>query len=211
MSEEHLNEELAAVEAALASVGPRPSRLDRDRVMFLAGRASAAPQTDVPPRRVGRWAWPAAFCGMTALAASLLVMLAVRQPEPKVVERTRPGPAEAATERTAGPDQKEVPVPPGSPRQPASPREVGGLFRPDSDRDRFLENTPYFGLLDQMLALGPDSWTAAPRSPADRRQRSAAPMPYHDLLNSLLDVPATSGPPWDRPDGTFLLKPGVKS
>ncbi len=39
MSEKRLNEELAAIEIALASLKPAASRVDRDRVMFLAGRA----------------------------------------------------------------------------------------------------------------------------------------------------------------------------
>ena len=38
MSEKRINEELAAVEAALASLKPAASGVDRDRVMFLAGR-----------------------------------------------------------------------------------------------------------------------------------------------------------------------------
>jgi hypothetical protein len=57
MSEKRINEELAAVEAALASLKPAISGVDRDRVMFLAGRASV---TYTPPRRsrTVKWLWP---------------------------------------------------------------------------------------------------------------------------------------------------------
>jgi hypothetical protein len=41
MSEERLNSELAAIEAALCSLKPAPSNIQRDRLMFLAGKASA--------------------------------------------------------------------------------------------------------------------------------------------------------------------------
>ncbi len=63
---EKLNEEPSALEAALSSLKPGASVVDRDRVMFLAGRASAG--TCSPPGRRGpvAWLWP------TATAASLL-------------------------------------------------------------------------------------------------------------------------------------------
>ena len=41
MSEERLSGELAAIEAALCSLTPTPSAIQRDRLMFLAGKASA--------------------------------------------------------------------------------------------------------------------------------------------------------------------------
>ena len=60
MSQKRLNDELAAIEAALCSLTPAASGIDRDRLMFLAGRASA--------RHHGRKIlWP------TATAASLLL------------------------------------------------------------------------------------------------------------------------------------------
>ncbi len=76
MSEERLSEELAAVEAALASLRPAPSRIRRDRLLRLAGQISAAPRSrrSVPGlaggRRAIRWA-----TGL-ATAACLLVALA---------------------------------------------------------------------------------------------------------------------------------------
>jgi hypothetical protein len=68
-----LPSELGALAAQLKTLVPRADRLDRERLMFLAGRAAAAPEFD---SRV-HWAWPAAFVAMTALAATLLVVLVV--------------------------------------------------------------------------------------------------------------------------------------
>ena len=99
---------------------PRAERLNRDRIMFLAGQASVAskgqpagsPETTGPQRRAG-WAWPAAFATMTGIAASLLLALAIR-PAPQVIERfverivTAPAspqePAAAIAERRVEPE-----------------------------------------------------------------------------------------------------------
>jgi len=78
---EPLPADLLALEAELAALRPSGAPLDRDRLLFEAGRASAA-----PARR--RFVWPAATAAMTAAAACLAVML-FYQPPPQVVERVR--------------------------------------------------------------------------------------------------------------------------
>src|SRR5262245_1377184 len=79
-----------AVERALARVAPVPARIDRDRLMFLAGVASASsepqpPTSDVqiPERHRGRspqhrsttsgsaWQWPAATAALAATSLAL--------------------------------------------------------------------------------------------------------------------------------------------
>jgi hypothetical protein len=69
-----LPEELKLFESQLKSLQPLPDRLARERLIYLAGRASvkAAP---MPSSNGQRWVWPTSFAAMTALAASLLVML----------------------------------------------------------------------------------------------------------------------------------------
>jgi hypothetical protein len=113
--EEKQFEDVSDVEAALRSLAPRSDRLDRERLMFLAGQASAGGRGDMPTTSVGispalaasvrmapdtayrdmpttsvgmapRWAWPSAFAAMSAVAATLLVALLVR-PGAQVVER----------------------------------------------------------------------------------------------------------------------------
>lgn len=75
-------DELNALEKALAGLKPRGDRLDRERLMFLAGQAAQAATVDVVSRGSGTAGrgWPAAFAAMTAIAASLLVALLVRPP-----------------------------------------------------------------------------------------------------------------------------------
>jgi hypothetical protein len=87
-----LASELKALEARLAALLPRDDRLDRERLMFLAGRASVEVPFETGERRPRVWlknkAWPAAFAGMTAIAASLLVALFARPlvSEPIIVQ-----------------------------------------------------------------------------------------------------------------------------
>lgn len=80
MQESEQERDLAAWEARLSAFRPAPSRLDRDRVMYLSGRASAGkgPASGAKP---AAWAWPTAFSVMTAIAGCLLAVLIVRGPE----------------------------------------------------------------------------------------------------------------------------------
>jgi len=80
--------DLAAFEAALASLVPRADGIGRDRLMFLAGQAAVAGRP-VHGSRSRNWAWPAAFSAMTAVAATLLAVL-VTLPGSQVVERVVP-------------------------------------------------------------------------------------------------------------------------
>lgn len=63
-----MSEELTPLEAALAELAPVPARLDRDAVMYAAGRAAA-------PRR---WLWPTATGFFALLSLILAVRLATR-------------------------------------------------------------------------------------------------------------------------------------
>src|ERR1700722_15592686 len=63
------------LEHALALLRPAASSLDRDRFLFLAGRASAEVQ---PSAAVRRWMWPAAPVVSSLCAVVLLVLLVMR-------------------------------------------------------------------------------------------------------------------------------------
>jgi hypothetical protein len=82
MSQPEDPHELKSFEAMLAALVPRDDRLDRERLAFLAGQASVAANVDASRPRVGGWqhhsAWPAAFAAMSALAATLLIVLVAR-------------------------------------------------------------------------------------------------------------------------------------
>jgi hypothetical protein len=97
-SEEPARPDLTSLEAALASLVPRPARLDRDALFFRAGQRSA-------PRR---WLWPCATAVSTLTAAVLGVLLALR-PQPPVVERIVPVPTPEASPREAEPPEASDP------------------------------------------------------------------------------------------------------
>lgn len=80
MSEEPIDRDLAAFEAALLPLVPSPSTVDRDRLMFLAGQAAGR------RRRRGAWLWPGTALAATLLAGAMGFLLAARA-QPQVVER----------------------------------------------------------------------------------------------------------------------------
>lgn len=80
--------DLKSLESQLGTLEPREDRLNRERLIFLAGQASA----ELPSKR---WAWPASFAAMTALAATMLVMLLS---QPTVVPPALPAAERSLTE-----------------------------------------------------------------------------------------------------------------
>ena len=78
MSPDH-DPRLTEIESALAGLAPSPPRLDRDALMYAAGRASARRES------AGRRAWMAAAAfGLVALGEGALL---ARRPPERVVER----------------------------------------------------------------------------------------------------------------------------
>jgi hypothetical protein len=77
MSEKRINKELVAVEAALASLKPSASGTDRDRVMFLAGRASVTVNTLPLQYTKINWLWPCitAVSLLLAISSSSILFL----------------------------------------------------------------------------------------------------------------------------------------
>jgi len=83
--EQRLPAELAALERELKRLEPARLRIDRDQLMFEAGRASAgalaAPVSPADGRRASARLWQAATATMTAASIALAVLLA-RQSQP---------------------------------------------------------------------------------------------------------------------------------
>jgi hypothetical protein len=95
--------ELKRLEQALRGLTPRPANLDRDQLMYDAGRASV--------RR--SLVWPLSAAGMTVVAGFLALALMVRG-SPRVVEFVQvPLPA-------------PLPAPPAPPPTPQPVEELGG-------------------------------------------------------------------------------------
>jgi hypothetical protein len=178
MSSEHEKNELNAVEQTLASFSAAPPRLDRDRLMFLAGQASAnLPVAGGPWSAVGRnhWLLPASSATLAATSLALAIALFARPaPQPQVVIRhvptesmgLAPQPKRAEHDSTSPPRIASVPSMPSSPRS-----------------DSYLKNR------DLALRMGLDA-LGAPR-PGGSGLPAAT---YLELLEGL-SAPAPSGPP----------------
>jgi hypothetical protein len=92
--------ELMAIERQLAAIAPAALRIDRDQLMFAAGRAAERGQRGLAAtQRVagGGWFWPATAAMTTAASVVLAVML-WRQNEPIAVVQgaAKPQAADAA-------------------------------------------------------------------------------------------------------------------
>ncbi len=84
---EPLGDDARRVEQALRQFQPRPSKVDRERLMFLAGQASGANARERPKTW---WLWPASTLAMSTVATCLAVALTVqlsRPPDEKLIVR----------------------------------------------------------------------------------------------------------------------------
>jgi len=216
--EENQPEDLKALEAALAALVPRGDRLDRDRLMFLAGQAAGSQ----PRAARHRWAWPAAFSAMTAAAASLLVIVAAR-PGPQIVERIVEVPVPAAPgSGQGGSDARSLlagaksghpwpgPLAAGSPSSDETALALGPLLRLRlSELSGRLAATTDAAWLDQVLALNGVSRNAASQGPGTQ-EAPETPVPYGELRERLLEAPAAS-PAGVPPVPGILGFPGARS
>jgi hypothetical protein len=192
-SEEESREDdrgLSELETALAALVPRATGLNRDRLMFLAGQASVAaevPPPIFPSRNRAHWGWPAALATMTAIAASLLVALVLRQ-APQVAQWNTKSPSPAAPaapwERTstiaqdqnvAGPSDELLALAPALPDWLAwttLPQAAAGTPRDPS----------YAECRNQVLLGGIELWAArAPQSAAASYSHEQPPLSREQL------------------------------
>src|SRR5690349_11507409 len=82
--------DLKPIEAALAGLSPAAVRLDRDRLMYMAGAAAAeaAAQRTGPAasnRLFKTWIWPLSTAVLLLVSFGLGAMLAFREPGERVV------------------------------------------------------------------------------------------------------------------------------
>ena len=240
-AEEDLPPDLKAIEAELASLSPRTDRLDRERLIFLAGQESVLAKggmkgtvpfslrenRDSPLREnrdSPRLFWPAAFAAMTTVAATLLVMLLLR-PETPAEVRFVEVPAESPGDRDLAPDGKLPARPPEDrPVEPSpEPREPSAEPAP---RSSLFASVGWDWLqLSDRGQLGPEA--SYPRlldkvlkegiddwplpAPVGGARRASAPVPYRELLNQELGKPASNSSGPDRPLINTLLYPGANS
>ncbi len=196
------------IEPDLSAYAPRPPRIDRDRLMFEAGRAAALGQSPAgvgvplrpgviawfpgPPTLVpSSWLWPASTLAMTVVAAGLGIALLLGSTpleRVQVVERVVRIPA---------------PVPQTAP-QPTLAATSGGLHQADHDLPRqpfaeeeapvvTIESLPENHLLrvrHVALTQGVDALTPS----ASRETRRLSPTPTRGSLMRKLASPPAAAP-----------------
>jgi len=131
--------ELNAIEAALGSLVPARSRIDRDLVMFRAGQAS------VRPSRLGLRAWNAIAASLALVVLGEGVLLAHRPPpqivkEVVVVREPAPAPVVPPVEQSVAEVPESLPI----------------------ERSLSLGQTAYERLTSQVLRYGLDGLPASP-------------------------------------------------
>ena len=169
--------DLRAVAETLASVRPPAPRLDRDRLMFLAGAASAS-ATAVPIGKLtlpARLAWPAATAALAATSLALSAALFLRPPQDQRIVYV---PVEA--EQASG--QERVAVEPADVDHPRrSPAEAVPIAAPSRPATAVTQHN-YVRRRDVALRLGLDALGAPPARGAAREQPTP---PYRTLLDAL--------------------------
>jgi hypothetical protein len=179
------------VERLLAEFSPAAPHVDRDRLMFLAGRASAeggrsevgdggSEVGDVHLSVRGRsgWAWPVATAALAATSLALAIALAI-QPPPRtqIVYRDQPSESKAS-------DKPSAITQPVRPDVPAEHFTTPALA--------YVPQDNYLRKRDVALRMGLDALGGS----INRDTMSAGGFSYGELLQGLGEVssPATGGP-----------------
>jgi hypothetical protein len=178
----------------LSSLVPRTDRLDRDRLMFLAGQQSGVVgrvgqaqrrPTDLSETADGgmpdggsalrlthptrtRWAWPAAFAAMTAVAAALAILLAIQPALPNAGSNPK-SPVASANDRK----------PPRDVQAHANP--VAPDWDPGSD-ERVQPPSRWLAFLQSFWKAGDAGNATEVASPASESLASSYPRLRNDML-----------------------------
>jgi hypothetical protein len=189
MSHEHEQPGIEPVERLLVGAAPVPPRIDRDRLMFLAGVASATPgsagasPSQAPPSHLQRraWLWPVSTAALAATSLILAMALLVRPAPPeRIVYLDRP-----ATN----------PISPPAPRTPEQPSISVAVARRPEPSDLPANN--YVRSRDVALRLGLDALGSHSTSGGD----SPAPT-YRTWLESF--VPPQPNSPGPTPESSQM-------
>lgn len=180
MSYEHENQNrLSPLEQTLGGFVPAAPRVDRDRLMFLAGQASAGPSV-VGSRSVGgrSWYWPASSAVLAATSLALAIALVTRPaPQPLIVQVPAPAPVQPS---------EAVPAP-VTPREPApAPRQWALTAAQPAAGESYVKSR------ELALRMGLDA-LGAPRSSGSSSATSGT---YRSLLEGLAGgAPAAASSP----------------
>jgi hypothetical protein len=135
------------------------------------------------PKGVRRWRWPAAFAAMTTVAATLLVMLAIR-PGAQVA-----GGPEGAVSPKAVREKSEVPAKPSPEVTPTRSELAARTAAPRHD-PRLSRRAPaaaYPQLRDRIMEQGFNAWETPSGGSDEDWQMAGASLSSRELLDRLLN------------------------
>jgi hypothetical protein len=188
------SEDDLATESLLKGFVPASSGIDRDRLMFLAGRASALAEAERPqPSRSVKaggdraWVWPAATAVMSATSLALAIALVVR-PAPSIAdreERAHPIPPRQESPQIPAPTRTEALV------NDSAPAEVAGHESLVNNSAKAAKATSSAGsharrYLEQRELAIEHGVDALPTSAAPAASVARAALPQRKLLEELL-------------------------
>lgn len=170
------------IEQLLGTFAARAPRVDRDRLMFLAGRAAAESEARPTAARTP-WYWPASTLASTSVALILAVTLIVRDERgasrPDTTARSSPLPAASSETNSDASD---------SPRA-EGPAEIAPplVAQREAPNDSSLSSSAVEAIRWRELALreGVDALPIATESASS----SASPLRYGSALQSLSQRP----------------------
>lgn len=183
----NFSEEARNIERLLQSLEPRASRINRDRLMFLAGEASMGASRQTRFGRVRVWAWPTA----TVCSVCLGLGIGLWIPRPSNDEN-RPV-AQASDNHGTFAESNDPPhirvQEPGAPMQQSAVQQSTGNPAVPSD-PTFGESPSLLALRNRMLANTRDD-TAADGDSLRLSETAGvgpdSPSTYGELLRRMLD------------------------
>jgi hypothetical protein len=182
-----LSDEERHLEQLLASLPVRESRINRDRTMFLAGRASGTPSQRALAHRLSRWKWPAISVCSAALGLTTGMLISGQT---STGLSSDPGVTRSAIPQRPLPDRSEAVVQ-GTQSSTSPVRERAN--RPEAIARHSLS---LLDLRDRMVTDGGDDQslpsvasvaTGAKLAIGAAVGRPAAPMTYRDYIRRLPD------------------------
>ena len=200
--------DLQAFEAQLALLVPNAGALERDRLLFEAGRAAAeAEWTRRRPSRALHWARMGAAVAATA-AATFLFTARILQPQPLAVSQPQP-PVSVTPE-----DTSDEPAPDAPPSVRVVANQNGHMPPPAIVDSAFGSGTvgamlSYFRQRDRLLAMGVDTLLQTKKRTPASGERSKTPVSYADLLDELTTERHGPAPDASRPVPMNPLEQGT--
>lgn len=184
-----LSPDLQAFEALLASLQPTTGSLERDRLIFEAGKAAAETEQASPTRAAAQWLWPTVSGVMTTAAVFLLVALVwnsgtVAVKTPTNAEQENPNQDIGEIARPTSPSVPESSSDPNDRHDDALTRTLASLLSGSHDA-RDASSASYLHQREILLAFGGDRLPKLKTTPSAKGGRSNTRVSYMDFLDEL--------------------------